>query len=138
MRLVDEFISFNNEIIHCRSTIRENNLFFIEKTNSIPHWVSIEMMAQTSAVYSKVNNPDPCIKPSIGFLLSIRKYKTSIKEYKLGNTLDIFAECIVLDKGTGVFNCKVKLNNSIVATVTMNAYQPEDINDTKKILKRGF
>ena len=140
MRLVDEFVSFENDTVHCRTAISDTNIFFDKDLGGIPHWVAIEVMAQTAASYGKASkfSSNDCKnnEPSIAFLLSVRGYKTDVKSYKLGSVLEIFAECIILDKCTGVFSCKVVQYNQQVASLTINAYQPQNYRDVEKVISR--
>jgi predicted hotdog family 3-hydroxylacyl-ACP dehydratase len=140
MRLVDEFVGFEGDTVHCRITIDETNIFFDKELEGIPHWVAIEIMAQTAGSYGKSSkfssNDGDNNEPSIAFLLSVRGYKTDVKSYRVGSVLDIFAECIIIDKGTGVFNCKVVQDGQQVASLTINAYQPQNYEDVEKVISR--
>ncbi|AJI74432.1 beta-alanine--pyruvate aminotransferase [Francisella philomiragia] len=140
MRLVDEFIAFEDNTVHCRTIVTDGNIFFDKQLDGIPHWVAVEIMAQTAASYgraSKLAASDASTnEPPVAFLLSVRGYKTDVKRYKTGSVLDIFAECIILDKGTGVFSCKVLLGQQEVASLTINAYQPQSFEDVKKVISR--
>ncbi|WP_150467968.1 beta-alanine--pyruvate aminotransferase [Francisella sp. SYW-9] len=140
MRLVDEFVSLENDTVHCRTTIDKDNIFFDKELEGIPHWVAIEIMAQTAASYGKASkfSSNDCEnnEPSIAFLLSVRGYKTDVKSYKLGSVLEIFAECIILDKGTGVFSCKIVQDGQQVASLAINAYQPQNYRDVEKVVSR--
>ena len=137
MRLIDKFISYQNETVHCQTKITENNLFLSVDKSFIPHWIGIEIMAQTAATYGKVSSQNTSDEPEVAFLLSTRNYKSNIKKYKIGAVLDVFAECLILDSGTGVFSCRIEINGKTVSSVTINAHQPQDSDDANKIIKRG-
>ena len=137
MRLVDKFISFENETVHCQANIMDTHLFLSADKSFIQHWIGIEIMAQTAATYGKVSSKDTGDEPAIAFLLSIRNYRSDIKKYKIGSVLDVFAECLILDSGTGVFSCRIELDGEIVSSVTINAHQPQSSDDANKIIKRG-
>ncbi|MBK2105966.1 ApeP family dehydratase [Francisella philomiragia] len=140
MRLVDEFIAFEDNAVHCRTIVTDGDIFFDKQLDGIPHWVAVEIMAQTAASYgraSKLASSNASTnEPPVAFLLSVRGYKTDVKRYETGSVLDIFAECIILDKGTGVFSCKVVLDQQEVASLTINAYQPQSFEDVKKVISR--
>jgi predicted hotdog family 3-hydroxylacyl-ACP dehydratase len=141
MRFIDKLIGFENETVHCQSIITPKHLLFNTDRNSIPHWTAVEIMAQTAAVYGKLqeiltgNSLDN--EPKIAFLMSVRQYKTEITEYKNSSLLDVYAECSMMENGIGVFNCRIEINNKIMASVVISAYQPQNNDDAKKVLNRN-
>ena len=141
MRFIDKLINFENETIHCQSLITAEHLMFDENRQSIPHWIAVEIMAQTSAVYGKLqeiiagNQSDN--EPKIAFLMSVRQYKTEVIEYKVDLLLDVYAECSMMENGIGVFNCRIEINNKVTASVVISAYQPQNNDEAKKVLHRN-
>ena len=129
MRMIDEFITCENQTVHCRSKITTQHLFFCHDKKSIPHWVAVEMMAQTAAVYAclyakqQAQDDD---KPKIAFLMSVRQYKTAVAFYAENTIVDTYAECILIDNEVGVFDCRCEINGQWVASVKVSAYQPKD------------
>jgi predicted hotdog family 3-hydroxylacyl-ACP dehydratase len=138
MRLVDKIIGFKDETVHSQATITPTHIFFWNETKSIPHWVAIEIMAQTAAAYGKLKTEDYDAEASIGFLLSVRNYTTNVDSYSESSILDVYTECIILDSGTGVFKCKIEVDGKTTATVNINAHQPQNKDDAKKILTRSI
>jgi predicted hotdog family 3-hydroxylacyl-ACP dehydratase len=138
MRLVDKILGFHDETVHSQSTITPAHIFFCKESKSIPHWVAIEIMAQTAAAYGKLKTEDYGDEASIGFLLSIRNYNTNVDSYTENSVLDIYTECIILDNGTGVFKGRVEVDGEVTATVNINAHQPQNQDDANKILTRSI
>ena len=138
MRFIDKIADFEKNIVHCQATITDSHMFFCHDKKSIPHWVALEIMAQTAATYGKLKDNDIDGQPIVAFLLSARNYTTSVSQYAQNSVLDIYAECIILDNGTGVFNCMIKINNYETASVTINAHQPKNADDAKRIITRSI
>ncbi|MFC4891665.1 beta-alanine--pyruvate aminotransferase [Pseudofrancisella aestuarii] len=139
MRMIDKCLDFNNNIIHCQAKITSNHLFFCDKRKSIPHWIAVEIMAQTSATFAKLDalgKTSIAKEPQVAFLMSIRQYKTEVLEYFENELLDIYSESVLIEDGVGVFKSKIEVNGKATASITISAYQPQNNIEVAKILTR--
>ncbi|APC96562.1 ApeP family dehydratase [Francisella frigiditurris] len=140
MRMIDKCLDFNNNIIHCQAKITSDHLFFCDKRKSVPHWIAVEIMAQTSATFAKLDALEKQSsinkEPQVAFLMSIRQYKTEVLEYLENESLDIYSESLLIEDGVGVFKAKIEVNGKVTASITISAYQPRDNAEVAKILTR--
>ncbi len=136
MKVIDRVISFENEIVHAQAEITAEHLFYDATIDGIPHWVAVEIMAQTAAVYGKLNLDDTSEEPKIAFLMSIRNYKTEVTKYDVGMVLDVYAECIMLDNGVSAFEAKIEVDGQEMASIKINAYQPQNDEQAEAVLSR--
>lgn len=140
MRMIDEFIQCEDQTVHCRSHISAQHLFFCHDKKSVPHWVAVEMMAQTAAVYARLYAQQQAQdkgEPKVAFLMSVRQYKTEVVYYAENTIVDTYAECILIDNQVGVFDCRCEINGQRVASVKVSAYQPEDSKGAMASLTRS-
>ncbi|WP_305844721.1 hotdog family protein [Photobacterium leiognathi] len=124
MILVDELIDVGEKHIHCRVVICPDCLFFDPKTQSVPGYVGIEFMAQTVAGWSGYHAWKKGDDSPIGFLLGCRRYHSELSVFKEHEILDIHAEQIMENNGMAVFDCKIMVNDNIVASSQLNAFVP--------------
>lgn len=140
MRLIDKCINFDQKVVHCQVEIKNNNIFFCDVRRAVPHWVAIEMMAQTSAVCAKLSSlqekKNRCKESQMAFLMSVRQYKTEVIEYHENQVLDIFSEAVYIEDGMGLFKANMSINGKLIATVNISAYQPQSKAELSKVLTR--
>ena len=136
MRVIDRVISFEDEIVHAQAEITAKHLFYDATIGGIPHWVAVEIMAQTAAVYGKFSSDNTLDEPKIAFLMSIRNYKTEVVKYDAGMVLDVYAECIMLDSGVSAFEAKIEIDGRETANIKINAYQPQSDKQAEAVLNR--
>lgn len=135
MRLIDKIIEVNDNKSICEAYLTENHIFYDKKINGIYSYVLLELMAQTSGVLARFQGGRSLDdQPRVGFLLSIRKFKSSRAYFTVNNTLRIIAEKIYIEDSLGAFNCYVSLDDEIIANARLNAIEPTD-EQLKTILK---
>ena len=125
MRLIDRIIEVNDEFAQCEAIITENHLFYQAALKGIYPWVGIEIMAQTAGVFAYAKNyQSQHDKAKIGFLMSVRQFISTIDYFPLKSKLLVTAYNTFLDDSIGTFDCKIEINNDVVASTKLNAYQP--------------
>ncbi|WP_354622783.1 hotdog family protein [Psychromonas sp. MME2] len=124
MILIDNVIDVTALTIHCQVTINEFGLFFDKQLNATPAWVGIEFMAQTVAAWSGYHANQQGEPSPIGFLLGSRRYHSECSEFKLGETLDIYAEQLLENEGMAAFACRIECNSRVLASCQLNAFVP--------------
>jgi len=133
MALIDSIVEINQELVHCKSTIMEDNIFYDTEIAGVYAWVGIEFMAQTMAVFVSSQNPQQ--KPQIGFLISVRNFSSTVPYFRLGERLDIIAHKEFLQQDIGVFQCEIFSKNKLLASAKLNAFQPSQ--DQVEVYLRG-
>ncbi|MCF1439897.1 MAG: hypothetical protein LPD71_14495, partial [Shewanella sp.] len=66
MILIDKVLSVSEEHAHCQLEVTQVHTFFDLKSQTIPAWVGIELMAQTVAVWSGYRAWQTGSQPTIG------------------------------------------------------------------------
>lgn len=127
MILIDELCQYDETKAVCKVTISENSNFYNPVSGSVPSYVAIEYMAQSIAAFANANNRDLGKAVAIGFLVSSRKFKVLVDEFKVTSILTIEVEQLYIeDSGLAAFDCKVSLPNKLMAEARINIFQPND------------
>lgn len=122
MRLIDAIIEVNEKLANCQTTINENNLFYDTSIQGVYSWVGMELMAQTAAVFASFNSGQQ--EPQMGFLMSVRKFSSSVPYFKLHDSLGIIAHKEYLEDHVGVFQCEIFIKDQLIASAKLSAFQP--------------
>ena len=128
MILIDQVLSFDEEQVHTRLTVKPGGLFS-QADGSLPAWVGIELMAQSVAAYAgcKARNKGEAVK--LGFLLGSRKFDCNVTRFPLGSELHIHAvRSLQDDNGMGMFECTLT-GPGIEAFARLNVYCPPNTAD---------
>ena len=127
MILIDELLQYDDIKAFCKVLINENSNFYNSILTSVPSYVAIEYMAQSIAAFANANNKDLGKDVAIGFLVSCRKFKVFVSEFKLNSQLNIEVEQLYNEEGgLAAFDCKVEQQGQIVAEAKINIFQPND------------
>ena len=127
MILIDELLSYDDEKAVCQLTITPKSNFYNQAKQSVPSHVAIEYMAQSIAAFANANEKDKGGQVSIGFLVSSRKFKVHVSEFKLNAKLIVSVEQLyVEDSGLSAFDCQVQQDEKVVAQAKINIFQPND------------
>ncbi|CEO41502.1 3-hydroxydecanoyl-ACP dehydratase [Photobacterium kishitanii] len=126
MILIDELISVDVENVHCQVTIRSDNLFFDNHSQSVAGYVGIELMAQTIAAWAGYHAWQQGKPAPIGFLLGCRRYHSEWSQFNQGVVLDIYAERLIQDNNMAVFSCQIISQQQTIASCQLNAYLPSE------------
>ena len=62
----------------------------------------------------------------IGYLLGTRDFQAQRDWFHDGDRLVVTATVFLSEGGMGVFDCRVELNNELVASARLNVFQPGD------------
>ncbi len=98
---------------------------FIEN-DGIPAYVGLEYMAQTCGVYAGIEALNLGQPVRLGFLLGTRNFHASANWFCSGDRLVVDATETYRHETMGVFDCRITLNATEVASAQLNLYQPED------------
>lgn len=128
MILVDQVLSFDEEQIHTRLTVRAGGLFN-RPDGSLPAWIGIELMAQSVAAFAGCQARKHGRKMKLGFLLGTRKFECNVEAFAAGTELTIHAlRSLEDDNGMGIFECHLS-GPGINATARLNVFCPPQTAD---------
>ncbi|APC16369.1 3-hydroxylacyl-ACP dehydratase [Pseudomonas frederiksbergensis] len=123
MILIDHVLSFDEEQIHTRLTVKPGGLFN-QPDGSLPAWVGIELMAQSVAAYAGCRARERGNAVELGFLLGTRKFECNVEHFPVGSELTIHAlRSLEDDNGMGVFECHLT-GPGIHAMARLNVFCP--------------
>ena len=123
MILIEQILSFDDEQIHTRLTVKPGGLFN-RPDGSLPAWVGIELMAQSVAAYAGCHARQKGNAVELGFLLGTRKFECNVEHFPAGTELIIHGiRSLEDDNGMGVFECHLTAPG-IHATARLNVFRP--------------
>jgi predicted hotdog family 3-hydroxylacyl-ACP dehydratase len=123
MILIDQILSFDEEQIHTRLTVKPGGLFN-RADGSLPAWVGIELMAQSVAAYAGCRARQKGEAVELGFLLGTRKFECNVEHFPAGSELTIHGlRSLEDDNGMGVFECHLT-GDGIRASARLNVFRP--------------
>ncbi|MCK1792948.1 hotdog family protein [Pseudomonas violetae] len=123
MILIEQILSYDEEQILTRLTVRPHGLFN-RPDGSLPAWVGIELMAQSVAAYAGCHARQRGDAIALGFLLGTRKFECNVEHFPLGTELTIHGLRSLEDEnGMGVFECHIDAPG-IHATARLNVFRP--------------
>lgn len=123
MILIDQILSFDEEQIHTRLTVKPGGLFN-RADGSLPAWVGIELMAQSVAAYAGCRAHQKGEAVELGFLLGTRKFECNVEHFPVGSELTIHGlRSLEDDNGMGVFECHLT-GDGIRASARLNVFRP--------------
>jgi predicted hotdog family 3-hydroxylacyl-ACP dehydratase len=123
MILIDQVLSFDEEQIHTRATVKPGGLFN-RPDGSLPAWVGIELMAQSVAAYAGCHARRKGEQVALGFLLGTRKFECNVEHFPAGAELSIHGlRSLEDDNGMGVFECHLR-GDGFHASARLNVFRP--------------
>ncbi|MBK5441147.1 hotdog family protein [Pseudomonas sp. TH32] len=123
MILIDQILSFDEEQIRTRLTVRPGGLFN-RADGSLPAWVGVELMAQSVAAYAGCRARQKGEAVELGFLLGTRKFECNVEHFPAGTELTIHGlRSLEDDNGMGVFECHLT-GDGIRASARLNVFRP--------------
>ena len=123
MILIDQVLSFDDEQIHTRATVKPGGLFN-RPDGSLPAWVGIELMAQSVAAYAGCHARRKGEPVALGFLLGTRKFECNVEHFPAGAELSIHGlRSLEDDNGMGVFECHLR-GDGFHASARLNVFRP--------------
>lgn len=123
MILIDQVLSFDEEQIHTRATVKPDGLFN-RPDGSLPAWVGIELMAQSVAAYAGCHARRKGEPVALGFLLGTRKFECNVEHFPAGAELSIHGlRSLEDDNGMGVFECHLR-GDGFHASARLNVFRP--------------
>jgi predicted hotdog family 3-hydroxylacyl-ACP dehydratase len=123
MILIDTILSFDDEQIFTRLTVKPDGLFNLPD-GSLPAWLGVELMAQSVAAFAGCHARLKGNPVELGFLLGTRKFECNVEAFPVGSELTIHGiRSLEDDNGMGVFECHINAPG-IEATARLNVFRP--------------
>ncbi|WP_433589114.1 hotdog family protein [Pseudomonas koreensis] len=123
MILIEQILSFDEEQIHTRLTVKPGGLFSLPD-GSLPAWVGVELMAQSVAAFAGCHARQKGNPVALGFLLGTRKFVCNVEAFPAGSELTIHGiRSLEDDNGMGVFECHIH-GPGIEASARLNVFRP--------------
>lgn len=123
MILIDSILSFDEEQIFTRLTVKPEGLFSLPD-GSLPAWVGVELMAQSVAAFAGCHARLKGNPVELGFLLGTRKFECNVEAFPAGSDLTIHGlRSLEDDNGMGVFECHIH-GAGIHASARLNVFRP--------------
>jgi len=126
MLLVDRILGEEGAVTRAEHVIPADSVFLVPG-KGVPTYIAFEMMAQGICATDGLRRWRRGQGPELGFLLGCRKFAAARDWLQPGELLTIEAICL-LDGETSSYDCRVlDAEGLVVATATVNVFQPEDI-----------
>ncbi len=105
--------------------IREG-MFFL-RDGRLGVWTGVEFMAQTVAAWAGGRAQREGRSVVIGMLVGSRQYLAHCQHFSVGQTLRIESQLELLaDNGLGMFDCKISIDDAVVASARLSVFEPPD------------
>ena len=127
MLLLDDIVAVDDTSIAAQVRIGPHSPFF--DGLGVPSYVGLEYMAQACGAYVGARAREAGRGPRIGYLLGTRNFVAHIGRYASGDRLDVGASCVYSDDEMGVFECRIRRGDVVVAEAQLNVYQPPEPRD---------
>ena len=124
MLLLDAVLGYDTGRLQAVVTIRDDSLFF--RGEGVPAHIAIEYMAQACGALAGIEALSANKPVRLGFLLGTRNFRSTRDFFRAGERLLISVDEVFRDVEMGVFEGRVSVDEVILATATLNVYQPQD------------
>lgn len=121
MIFLDELLDWGDDCAVCTATIRSTTPFV--EGDRLATVVAMEHMAQCVAVWSRLVDEEPGMKPKVGFLIACRELDLLVDWLSVGDRLRVESRRVWGDADLGQFACTVHRGETLVAKARMSAYR---------------
>lgn len=124
MLLLDYIVTVTESSMHASAQVNSSAWYSNEHGN-MPAWIGLELMAQTIAAFVGWEARHQLAPVKKGVLLGSRNFQSNVSEFLASEPLEITATLVFrAENGLGTFNCEIKKDQTILATATLNVYEP--------------
>ena len=132
MILLDRVSAWTPKTLTAEVTLHASSPFCETASNqqAVPAYVGIEYMAQAIAVHGGISERQQNAAVQIGFLIGSRRYSSEVERFKLGKKLCVnIRENMRSDGGLCVFDCTISQNEKVLASASLNVFQPKNAEE---------
>lgn len=125
MIFLDRIISSDENQTICEVKVTSDGVLspFLTDETTLPSWYFVEIMAQTIGVWNGLRLEKASSEPKIALLLGVRRFKSSITEALLDDTITVEANMALFDETISSFQCSLLINGKSVASASIVAYE---------------
>jgi len=126
MSLLESIDEYGEEWLRASLTTSPASTF--ADAHGVPGWVGIEYMAQAAAAFAGIERAQRGERPSIGFLIGSRYYRSMLEIIPFGTRLVVEARLALRDEEDfAAYDCALSVQGQRIAECTLKAYRPRDI-----------
>jgi len=125
MILLDAVLGSDAESLTTALTIRPDSRFAVVD-EGVPAHVGIEYMAQTCGAFAGLEALRAGQPIRLGFLLGTRRFEASVAWFRAGWHLQVTVTVVFREGQMGVFDCRIRHEDNVVATAQITVYQPDE------------
>ena len=116
-------------VAEARLDTSADSLFYDPEIDGVPSPAALEFMAQTMAVAVGRERLRKGLDPAIGFVLGTRRMEVPGAGFSRDGRYVARAECTYTDGEFASFDCCIRDGEgAVVATATLTAFQPKDLD----------
>jgi predicted hotdog family 3-hydroxylacyl-ACP dehydratase len=125
MSFLDKLVSYSETGAVSEAVISSDSLFLTP--DGVPAWTGLEYAAQTVGALAGLRAVLNGKEPSVGLLLSCRRYKSAVPYFTVGMKLTIRVEEEFNDGRVGAYRCAIFNEwQEEIAALALSAYSPQD------------
>jgi predicted hotdog family 3-hydroxylacyl-ACP dehydratase len=125
MILLDAVIESSADSLTAAVTIRSDSPFAVEG-EGVPAHVGIEYMAQACGAFAGLEAHRAGQPVQLGFLLGTRRFQASVPWFSTGWPLQVTVTVVFQEDRMGVFDCRIRHGDAVIATAQLTVYQSDD------------
>ncbi|MBF8291994.1 MAG: 3-hydroxylacyl-ACP dehydratase [Steroidobacteraceae bacterium] len=123
--LLDRIDSADSGGLVASLTVRSGSPYSLAN-GALAGWSGPEIMAQAVSAFATLHAGPPW-SPKPGLLLGLRAYRSEAEEFPPGACLAVEARESTRDaEGRGVFDCRIRMNEKLLASGTLTVFQPDN------------
>ena len=124
-------VDLQNGTLTAKVVIKESDMLYDSTIKGVPSYASLEYMAQAIGCFAGISDltSDPNIAPRVGFIMGTRKLSLNAPILKLGMTYFVDVHTLFSDGNIVSFECRLYDDNVEIASATINAYRPDDVDE---------
>jgi len=132
MILLDELVAAREDGVDAVRTVGPKDPFFVPG-KGVPSYVGLEYMAQSCGVFAGLQSKLRQKPVQVGFLLGTRNFHAALPWFPENERLVVSVHEVLRQGTMGVFECRIRMGTSEVATATLNLYsQQKDLGETQE------
>jgi 3-oxoacyl-[acyl-carrier-protein] synthase-1 len=127
MILLDRVSDWTPDTLTAEVTLHANSPFCqtVDQQQNVPAYVGIEYMAQAIAAHGGICERQKNAAVQIGLLVGSRRYSCTVDAFPLAKLLCVHIRASIRsDAGLCVFDCTIKHGNKLLASASLNVFQP--------------
>lgn len=122
MIFLDRVVKTDSNKIFCEFEIKPD--FFLCEQGKVPAYVGVEIIAQSIAAFNGVKNYSDRYEPEIGFLLGVRKFRSQVPYFNVGDILNIETTVEYIEESLCRFVGEISIGERKVIEALLSTFKP--------------